>query len=351
MKIAILVQNLARGGIQRLAVDEANECVRRGHEVWVITFEREAAENSFRDLVRIPADHLIVLPYARMRDVGSFFSLTHLLKRIAPDVLLTHHWFSNTVGRLAGFIARVPNILSFEHSVYDAMKPKRQFFYDRILQYLSNRIIAVSDTVRDSLVRNGIQPERVSVVPDGIDLSAFPRGTHDTLHTPPVFLFVGRLVSDKCVDVLLRARAKESPALLRIAGDGPERGTLEALAEELGVKNRVEFLGTRRDISALIADSDCLILPSRREGFGLVLVEALASGIPVIASALPSLWNIVRNGENGLLVPPDDVSALQTAMDTICTDPILFKQLASRAHESAAPYTIERHVDAVFTFA
>lgn len=344
MKWVILVQNLSVGGIQRLVVDDANELVRRGHEVYVVTFEPKQEGDSMSDLLRVPASHILTIPYPRLRSLSGLIQLIRQLRRIRPDAVMTHHWFANTVGRVAARCAGVKNVLSFEHSTYDTRKSEKQFILDRLLQGWSRYIVVVSESVRDSLIAHGIQPNRIRVVGNGIDLSGFSRRGLRT-QEPISFLFVGRLIDDKNVDVLLEALAGVPNCALRIVGDGPERVRLVEQVGRLGITDRVAFLGIRQDIASLLTDTDALVLPSCREGFGLVLLEALASGVPVIASDLPAIASIVRDRVDGLLVTPSDSGTLRDALSRFTTDTNLRTRLQEAAGKDMTRFSIEAHVD------
>lgn len=177
-------------------------------------------------------------------------------------------------------------------------------------------IVCVSSSLaRDSVAELGVDPGRVVVIPNTYDASRFryvPRRPHDG---PARLLSVGRLSSEKGHDVLLRALAElrraGTDAELVIVGDGPERPRLESLAATLGVSSAVRFEGTvlGEQLREALAAADLFVLPSRSEGFGVVLVEALATGLPVVATRSGGPADIVAP-EDGVLVPPDDASAL-----------------------------------------
>jgi len=197
------------------------------------------------------------------------------------------------------------------------------------------RIVVATPPMRDVPALAAHQ-DKVAVIPYGLVPRAFPAPaaadagrTSDT----PTVLFVGRLVAYKGVDVLLRAMAGV-PASLVVVGDGPLRGPLEALASELGVGGAVRFLGHVSDAERLewYRRADLLALPSvsRQEAFGMVQVEAMLAGRPVISTALPTgvPW-VNRDGETGLVVPPRDVEQLRAALLRLCGDAALRSSLGA----------------------
>jgi len=193
---------------------------------------------------------------------------------------------------------------------------------------LAERIIAISHAVARSIMAlEGVPPAKIEVVHYGLAGEAFAgtarRGSLRAelgLIDEPLIGFVGRLVTEKGVDVLLRAFAevvRDMPrAHLALAGDGRLMGEMRALAGSLGLA-RAHFLGWRGDIASLMADVDVLAVPSRSEGFGLVVLQAMALARPVVASRVTALPEIVEPGQTGTLVPPDDPASLARALTEI----------------------------------
>ena len=162
-----------------------------------------------------------------------------------------------------------------------------------------------------------------------------------------VLLFAGRLGPQKAVGVLLEALGRISDVTLVIAGDGPERPALEGRVAELGLDARVRFLGSvpRETVLRLFRASDASVLPSAWENFPHTVVEALAVGCPVIATAVGGVPEVVRDGENGLLVPPGDAAALADSIERFFGDAPLRERLHGAAARSVEGYSEE----AVFT--
>ena len=196
----------------------------------------------------------------------------------------------------------------------------------------ADRIIAISQAVRRFLIDvEKADGRKIDVVPYGIDAGSYARSAHPGVFrraigakAEPIVGFTGRLTRQKGVDVLLRAFAKLEKKLpdarLVLAGDGPDRPALEELARSLGLR-RVTFLGWRGDIADILADVSLLAVPSRWEGFGLVALEAMALGKPVVAARVSALPEIVVAGETGLLVDPGRPDLLAEALQALLSDP------------------------------
>ena len=187
------------------------------------------------------------------------------------------------------------------------------------------------------LPRDAIRVVRNGIVVPGPAKGPGPRTELGLPDSQVAAIFVGRLVPDKNVVSLLRAITglppQPQPFVLLVVGDGPLRGKLERLSHELGLADRVWFLGERRDVIALLQAASFLVLPSLGEGLSNVLLEAMACGCPVLASDVPGNREVVRHGEDGLLYAGGSVESLQQALLRMITDAHLRHQLATRALE------------------
>jgi len=198
-------------------------------------------------------------------------------------------------------------------------------------------LVANTRGIADYLVREGVPADRVhhqiNFVPDGMDGTIFtgPR------RGGPVIAALGRLHPNKAFDTLIRAFATLEDGTLWLAGDGPDRQALATLAAELGVAERVMFLGWQDDPQAVIRGADLFVCPSRHEPFGNVIAEAMACGKPVISTASHGGMELIEDGVNGVLVPVDDAGAMGDAMRQVSGDPALARRLAAagRAHWQA----------------
>ncbi|MFW5832650.1 MAG: glycosyltransferase, partial [Pseudomonadota bacterium] len=194
-----------------------------------------------------------------------------------------------------------------------------------------DHILAIAPHLADHMVRQGWPAERVTVVPNFpmVDPAAPPvdRASLDTPADVPVALALSRLHRVKAIDTLLYAVARVPDVHLWIAGDGPERPALEGLARDLGLLDRVRFLGWRTDRSNLLAAADIVVFPSRSEPLGSVVVEAWASGRPLLATRAAGPAWLARDGETALLVDIDDVEALADRLRRLARDPELRRRL------------------------
>lgn len=199
------------------------------------------------------------------------------------------------------------------------------------------RVVAVSEAVAASLAAAGVPRSRMEVVAPGVEPGEYERA--EPHRGAPVIACIARLHREKNVALLIRAFARvhaEIPeARLVIFGDGPERGALERLAAALGLGSVVEFRGYVKDAGRRCGDFDILAVPSSREAFGIAALEAMACGVPVIATRVGGLPELVLDGETGLLVPPEDEKALAETLTGLLRDPERAARLGAAGRERA----------------
>jgi glycosyltransferase involved in cell wall biosynthesis len=266
--------------------------------------------------------------------------LVRHVRRLRPEVIAAHCTKFHAPYVLAMRAAsRSPIVVHLHNGAQTADGPESPRL-QRLLQRCASRVICVSSAVAEWA--RTVVPERadrVVAVPNGTDL--------DELDAPPIprdrpyVLGVGHLAPRKGFDVLIAAVAASGTSLdVVLAGDGPERAALAELASRAGLNGRVHFAGNvdRPTVAGLMRGAAAVAVPSRFEGFSLVLREAMAVGAPVIASALPAFPDELRHGETGLLVPVDDVAALGNALRLVCNDPERARALGRAAAVAARAF-------------
>ncbi|HEX5131855.1 MAG TPA: glycosyltransferase [Candidatus Krumholzibacteria bacterium] len=261
-------------------------------------------------------------------DVAALLKLARLFRRNRPDVVycLDHH-DAMTLGRLAGLASGARAMVVASHAT--GLVGKSHIFgpVDRMLMDFTGRVVAVSRThARYLHEHEGLPISSVRVIENGVDAAAYPPVSDRSraearaeLALGPdehVIAMVAAMRPEKAHDVLLHALARMRDAGIHaaalLAGDGERRGALEKLADELGLAGSVRFLGVRGDVARLLHAADVVVLPSHAvvETLPLAVLEALAVGVPVVASAVGSIGEVIRDGETGCLIPPADAMAL-----------------------------------------
>ena len=262
-------------------------------------------------------------------DLIACWKMFRLFRQMRPTIVHTHTAKAGMLGRLAAKLAGVPVVVhTFHGHVFHSYfsHRKTQFFLsiERFLARFTDAIITVSPKQRQEILDYGIgRPEKVHAIGLGLDLQAFVncaevRGAlRQELQIEPDVTLVGivaRLVPVKGFSYFLKAARLVSErfpkCLFVIAGDGELRDTLEREAEELGLGDRLRFLGFRRDLPEIYADLDLVVLSSLNEGLPVALIEAMAAGKPVVATNVGGVGDLVRHKQSGFLAPPQNSAAL-----------------------------------------
>ena len=358
MKALLLCQNLNVGGAEELVLGASTHLDRVGVDAAVvaITHRGPIAEEIARAGVPV---HLVP-GQPGPRDPAAFLRLVRLLRAERPDVVHTYLLNANLYGRLAAIAAGVPVILAAEQNVYRD-KSRRHATMERLLAPATYRVVACCRAVDEFYRRQvGVDSSKIEVVYNAVRFGPTP-GTDDRapalarlgLDPDAVVLgTLGRLTRQKGHRFLLQALARLAPAIprlrLAIAGQGPLRKELEGDAERLGVRDRVRFLGVRRDRATLYAAIDVFVLPSVWEGLSLALIEAMGSARPIVATSVGGNPEVIEDGRTGLVVPPEEPSLLADAIHQLLADADLRMALGSRASTVAhARFSIEEHVGEV----
>ena len=279
------------------------------------------------------------------------------LKKNQIDIVHTHMYASNISGTLAARMAGVPVIISHVHAAHEWRNWGRGMM-DRFLDRFRSGYIAVSEAVREAfLEKTGLDcRDKVRVIYNAQrftdeDVAADPRALREELRIPagsPVVGTITRLVPVKGLDVLLRAArlvtGQRPEARFVIVGKGCEKAALENLTAQLGLERNVIFTGERTDVQDFYSFFDLFALSSHSEGFGIVLLEAMHFGTPIVATAVGGVPEFVRDGETGLLVPPGSPGPLAGAILKLLGDSALSRRLSGAAQEYSRSFTRSSYV-------
>jgi glycosyltransferase involved in cell wall biosynthesis len=281
-------------------------------------------------------DALGDVPYTRLRSARG---LRRALR--GADGVHTHLVHADVHGALAA--GRAP-LFSTKHND-DRFRTGPWRFAERLLARRARRVVAITHALkRFQVERVGLPADKVEVIHYGMDEppAAWGENPRLALGDGPVVACVARLEPQKGVDVAVRAlqmctHGPAHPSLV-VLGEGPERPRLEGLARELGV--RLVLPGRVPDVAAILRRADALVHPARWEGFGLGVLEAMLCSLPVVATNVSSLPELVVDGETGYLVPPDDPAALAAALQRVLEDP---RDLGARGYDRARrEFSVER---------
>jgi glycosyltransferase involved in cell wall biosynthesis len=268
------------------------------------------------------------------------------------DIIHTHGYKADVYTRLAMLDHGVPLVSTCHNWLDEDWRASLYGYVDRYVLRSFPRVVAVSEEVRQRLLKAGVLQERIRIIPNGIDLRPFtverdPDPVDWSQDRPAVIGMVARLSAEKGVDLFLRAAAQVAGTISHvrfvIVGDGPDREELEALIDQLKLRPFVLLLGRRNDMPAQYASFDIMASPSRKEGLPIAILEAMASGLPLVATAVGDVCNAVRNGETGILLPAGDPGALASAIVDLLRDQAKRRRLGSAARQWVeSQYSAER---------
>lgn len=361
MKVLHIIPSLGYGGAERLLVDLLPRIAATGIDVQTLSV------TSVNPLAPLLRQRSIVV--GELGFQGTIYSLAALTRAAArarrvielfqPDIVHSHLYLGDLVARLAA-PGRV-RLMTTLHAIddwweqHERLQSRLKTWLDRgLADWRATRAIAVSDAVADAATKASIvQPMRCRVVPNGIDERRFQYRSR-TLREDPNIIQVGRFYTEKGHAIAIQAFRilldSRPDARLTFVGSGPQEQSLKELAVRLGVRDRLKFLGERSDIPELLATAHVFWMPSLREGLGIACLEAMASGVPVVASRTGGLAEIL-SGDRECLVPPGDAPALARITAGILDDySAALGGAGSRADRIVRDYSVERTA-AAYAFA
>ena len=353
LRISFVIASLRFGGAERVAVLLANAWSRQGHAVSVITLEKPGVAPAYPLL---PAVDLIPLDLtaasggfasALGNNLTRIRSLRRCLRKLRPDVTVSFVTETNVLAILAGLGTRQPIVVS--ERVHPAHHPLAQL-WARLRQLTYGKAAAVvvqsGDIAQWMTERVGVTSR---VIANPVDLARFHPGarTAKILGQRKQLLAVGRLTPQKGFDILIEAFALAAAAIpewnLSIYGDGPMKVELENKIAAYGLKDRVFLMASVSDIVAVYRSAEAIVHPARSEGYPNVILEALASGLPVIAAnSEESIRELLGDGEYGVLCEPENPRSLAGALSTTLADSERLTTLGMSAPQAVAANSVDQ---------
>lgn len=346
MKIAMLGQFPPHfGGVGVHIHTLSKELIKQGHEVYVITYPH-------KDLKDIDGIHVIGTSGINIPGIrGLMFkrnaqkALENLLKEVDIDIIHGHYLFPAGAAAVdVGSKYKIKTYVTAHGSDMFEMYKKQSFMRPFIKKVLKKAdvVFAVSNALKEEILATGVSgiSQKTRLYWNSVDIDKFSPDNKNTLenHGKPIVLFVGNIIKRKNVNLILEAKKQSKTDYeVVVVGDGPLKKELEDKAEKDNISD-VRFLGSRNDVENIIPGCDVLVLPSFSESFGLVLIEALACGKPVIGSNVGGITEIITD-DVGLLINPNDASTLSDAIDKIIGNDEFREKLASNARNRACDFS------------
>jgi glycosyltransferase involved in cell wall biosynthesis len=350
-RVGMVLNTMGLGGVPEVALQLMRHLPRDRFDLALCILKREATPDAARTDRQARFEALGVSVHYATDSSGKLEAVADVARWLDAEriaVLHTHSYRPNVYARLAGALCR-PNglrVVAHYHNHYDDKwnRDPVMLTFERQLAAGTDAMIAVSESVRGHVAaRIGIGEGRVDVVSNGVDVTAFDgvdraaaRASLGLDGTRPVLGLIGRVCEQKghedFVEAAIRLAASHPDALCLMVGHLEDVALCERLRQRIETAGRgdhIRFLGHRTDIAGVYAALDVVVAPSRWEGFGLMLVEAMAAGRPVVASRVGAIPEVVREGETAILVPPRDPAALADALAALLADPVRQGALAA----------------------
>lgn len=356
LNVVQMVDVTGRGGAEKALVDLA---VRLDRSRFNVTVVATRATGNYQPLLDAAGVRTLVVERASRWESHKMLGLVRFMRREPVHILHTHLFGANTWGRVLGRLAGVPVIIAHEHW---SSKARREVWVDRLLYRLTDRILVPSHASKQLVMEmEGIPARYIDVTYNGVDIEQFKPGAEaaavrQELGLGPqdvVIGTVGRLSADKGGqdDLLWAANEIRHPHVkLLVVGDGPLRPDLEKYATELGMLDTQAaiFTGTRNDVARLLSAMDIFVLPSHKEALPIAVLEAMAMCLPVVATRVGGVPEVVEDGSTGLLVEPGDRPALRDALARLVCDRDFASSLgASGQARVRAQFTVDMMVEHV----
>jgi glycosyltransferase involved in cell wall biosynthesis len=337
-RVIHLCVGLEMGGMEGVLVEFARHFDRRRFDLQFISLTTRGSAAD--DIERLGC------PVVALHQRGGLRSalplrLAGLFTHYRADLIHTHNTKALLYGVPAARLAGVRNVVHTRHGQRNGATARQTLLFNFAARYADHIVSVSSDSTRLA-ARQGLGAEKLVTIHNGIDLARFA-GIGPHAFGPA--MFVGRLSPEKDVPTLLNAAAivaaEEKTFRLHIAGEGPIMNDLQRLAADLGLRDRAVFLGRTRNVAAAMAGASLFVLSSLTEGVSLALLEAMAMGLPAVATRVGGNVEVIVDGDTGLLVPPQSPQGLAAAMLKIYRDPGL-----ARAMGQAGRQRVEANFDA-----
>lgn len=360
-KITHVIDSLGPGGAERLLVAYAPRLAKLGFDVDVVVLHDKQGNFMLPALVEagIPVTHL---PVDRLRRLDQIANFHREMRRSAPDLIHAHLEFASILSSVNGWLTGTPVVATLHTLDAPALgnrRDTRRWLMYRTLASFADRVICLTRANAEIAQRTGLGRAQIMVLPNGVeadDFDAPPKTSRAALRqqlgipeTAPLAVAVCVLRPEKALDRLLMAFPEVVRALpdaqLLIVGDGPMMAPLKALAAQGGLAAKVHFAGYRKDVADVMRAADVFVLPTIFDAQPTVIMEAMAARLPVVATTIAGIPDMVEDGVFGTLVPPDDVPALATALTDLLADPARGRQMGEAGRERVvAEFSIDRQI-------
>jgi sugar transferase (PEP-CTERM/EpsH1 system associated) len=318
------------GGMEKLLVEFARHADRNRFDLKFVSLTTRGQAAEQIEQLGWPVTTLDISPGIKP---AVYVRLVRLFRQIGAGIVHTHNTKPLLYAVPAALLAGVQTIIHTRHGQHYSATRRQNYLFNLMAGW-TDRIVSVSNDSTTLCLRQGLSEKKLVTIHNGIDPLLF---TATVPQQAGPIVFVGRLSPEKDIPTLLHAVAiavKQEPSFrLHLVGAGPSLSELQNLTEQLGLTQHVAFLGQTNDVAEILAGASLFVLPSVTEGISLALLEAMARGLPVVATAVGGNTEVVVDGETGLLVPPQSPAELAAAMLKLYRRPELARQMGAKGRK------------------
>ncbi len=369
MRIALLATVVDFGGSERVVLTQLEHFHREAFEIVPILYSKRQKDNNkfLRQMERMKIKYRRIITdecnYRWLNPIVNLITTYRMLRNSRFDIIHSHGYRADVIGVLCSRMTGLPLVSTCHGFIPQTTRLRIYNRLDKIVLKYCSRIFAVSDSIREELIDNEIKSERIVVIRNAVNP---PADTNTTISIRRlekrlalgidderiIIGYAGRLSEEKGIKYLLSACArlvKEGlPVNVLLVGDGTQKNELEHLCTELGISDGVVFAGFQDDIEEWIPCMDVFVLPSLTEGTPMSLLEAMACEVPVIATAVGGIPQIIETGVNGILISPGKVEEIAVAVRTLYDNEILRKRCVKEAKKTIKErYGITNWIDKI----
>lgn len=349
IKILYVITSLGIGGAERLLLSYLKLLNHQKYDFHVIAL-REKPDDLLEEISL--HSEVSVLGIRSAFSPSVVFRLVKLINQIKPDIIHSHLFQARFYTAIAHLISKRGILITHKHNNVNPKKHNVFIILEMISIFLSKKVIAISNSVKRSLNRYELVPsKKIFILHNGIDYEKFFKiaESNNILRENPIVIgTVCRLEPQKGIQYLLLAMriilTKFPSVRLEIVGDGSLFQELQSLTKDLGISNSVKFFGKFVDVIPFYKKMNLFVLPSLYEGFGIVLLEAMAAGVPVIATNVDGIKEVVIDGESGILIPSKNPEAIADAVLKLIENPQLADKLVDAGLKRSKSFDIKEHV-------
>lgn len=355
IKLLYVITSVGLGGAEKLLLSYVKNLNKNKYSLYVCCL-REKPDDLFLDISKYSTVYNLKINN-RFNPI-IIFALIKLIREIKPDIIHTHLFQARVYTAVAKLFYKHSVIITQKHNNVNLIKHNVFILFELLSLLIYNKVIAISESVKNSLIRYEFVPSRkIFVLPNCIDFLRFHNsGFRESLLNKQEIIIgtVGRIERQKGIKYLLLAMnpilSKYPNTKLEIIGDGSLLNEMKNLSINLNISNSVFFFGKFVDVIPFYRRMDVFVLSSVYEGFGIVLLEAMASGVPIVATNVDGIKEVVTNMNSGILVPPKNPEAIADAVVKIIENPLLSKNLVDKGYKRAKLFDVQEHIAKLDSF-